>query len=154
VPGRTRETGVGERELRGSGAVDQDVLVARSLLGLGHRGPDVGHIGDRRPLPHFAVGLAAAEDEDRHPVVVVAALAARRLEGRPAGDDRPGGHHLVEDLAVDAHQTTGDLVGVGTSPARISRPASRRVDHSDGAGREGFRAAQRQRSAFDHIGEH
>jgi hypothetical protein len=40
-----------ERELRGSGAVDQHVLVARSLLGLGHRGPDVGHVGNQRPLP-------------------------------------------------------------------------------------------------------
>ncbi len=78
APVRARETGVGERELRGSGAVNQHVLVARSLLGLGHRGPDVGHIGDQRPLPHFAVGLAAAEDEDRHAVVVVAAPAARR----------------------------------------------------------------------------
>ena len=43
----------------------------------------------------------------------------------------------------------------GTSfPARISRSAILRVDRSDGAGREGSRAAQRQRSAFDHIGEH
>jgi hypothetical protein len=79
---------------------------------------------------------------DATPGLVVAAPAACRLEGRLAGDDRPGGHHLVEDLAVDARQTTGDLVGVGTSPARISRPASRRVDHSDGAGREGFRGRE------------
>jgi response regulator RpfG family c-di-GMP phosphodiesterase len=48
-----------ECELCGSGAVDQDVLVARSPLGLGHRGSDVGHIGDQRPLPRLAVGLIA-----------------------------------------------------------------------------------------------
>ena len=46
----------GERELRGSGAVDQHVLVARNLLGLGHRGPDVGHIVNQRPLPPFPDG--------------------------------------------------------------------------------------------------
>jgi hypothetical protein len=34
--------------------------------------------------------------------VMVAAPAARRLEGPPAGDDRSGGHELVDDLAVDA----------------------------------------------------
>ena len=118
-----------ERELRGSGAVDQHVLLARSLLGLGHRGPDVGHVGNQRPLLRLAAGLTAGEDEDRDAVVVVAAPAVRELEGPPAGDDRPGGLHFVFDLAVDARQTTGELVGVGTSPARISRPASRRVDH-------------------------
>jgi hypothetical protein len=37
----------GECELRGSGAVDQHVLVAPSLLGLGHRGADVVYVGDQ-----------------------------------------------------------------------------------------------------------
>src|SRR5215207_2917098 len=76
-----------ERELCGSGAVDQHVVVARSLPGLGHRGPDVVHIGDQRPLSHLAAGLTTAQDEDRHAVVVVAAPAAGRLEGPPARDD-------------------------------------------------------------------
>jgi hypothetical protein len=118
-----------ERELRGSGAVDQNVLVALSLLGLGHRGPDVGRVGNQRPLPRLAAGLPPGEDEDREAVVVVAAPVVRELEGPPAGDDRPGGLHLVFDLAVDSRQTTGELVDAGTSPAPISRPASRRVDH-------------------------
>jgi len=57
----------------------------------------------------------ARDDEDRHAVVVVAAPAASGLEGPPAGDDRPGGHELVEDLAVDARRTNDfHLVGVGT----------------------------------------
>ena len=117
-----------ERELRGSGAVDQNVLVTRSLLGLRHRGPDVGRVGNQRQLPRLAAGLTPGEDEDREAVVVVAAPVVRELEDPSAGDDRPGGLHFVFDLAVDARQTTAELVGVGTSPARISRPASRRVD--------------------------
>src|SRR5207302_11050288 len=39
---------------------------------------------------------------------------ARRLEGPPAGDDRAGGHELVEELAVDARRTADSLVvGIG-----------------------------------------
>jgi hypothetical protein len=57
----------------------------------------------------------AAQDEDRHAVVVVAAPAASRLEGSPAGDDGPGRHELVDYLGVDAGQAARDcLVGVGT----------------------------------------
>jgi hypothetical protein len=97
-----------ECQLRGSGAMDQHVLVARGLLGLGHRGPDVAQVGDQRPLPHFAVGRMAGEDEDRHAVVVVAAPAVRRLDGPPAADDRPGGHELVEDLAVHTRRAAWD----------------------------------------------
>ena len=75
----------GERELRDRGAVDQHVPVAGGALGLGHRGRDVVHIGDQRPLADVDAGLTAAEDPDRHAVVVVAAPAAGRLEGpRPA----------------------------------------------------------------------
>ena len=40
-----------ESELRGPGAVDEHVLVARSLLGTSHRSRDVVHIGDQWPLP-------------------------------------------------------------------------------------------------------
>ena len=54
-----------ERELRGSGAVDQHVLVARSPLGLGHRGADIVHVGDQRPLPRFAVGLTSWRSAER-----------------------------------------------------------------------------------------
>src|SRR5829696_10025622 len=83
-----------ECELRGSGTVHQHVPAARSLLGLGHRSLHVGHVAHQRPPPHYAVGLPASEDEDRHAVVVVAAPAVRRVEGSTAGDDRPGGHEL------------------------------------------------------------
>ena len=61
----------------------------------------------------------AGEDEDRHAIVVVAAPAARRLEGPPAGDDRPGGHELVDDLAVDAPPAGGlDVVDVAAARER------------------------------------
>ena len=43
----------GKCELRGSGAVYQHVLVARSLLGGGHRSRDVVHVGDQRPLSQW-----------------------------------------------------------------------------------------------------
>jgi hypothetical protein len=95
----------GERELRGSGAVDQHVLVSRSLLGLGHRGRDVVDVGDQRPLGDVDTRLVAGDDEDRHAVMVVAAPTTRGLEGPPAGNDRPGGHELVDDLAVDGART-------------------------------------------------
>jgi hypothetical protein len=105
----------GECELRRSGAVNQHVLITRSLLGPRHPGPDVGHVGDQRPLRRIDSRLLAAEDEDRHAVVVVTAPAARRLERPPAGDDRPCGHELIDDLAVDARRTGGSslVVGVG-----------------------------------------
>src|SRR5215218_7302158 len=40
----------GKRELRGSGAVDQHVLAARSLPGLTHRSRDVVQVGNQRPV--------------------------------------------------------------------------------------------------------
>src|SRR5829696_3245870 len=92
----------GKRELRGAGAVDQHVLVARSLLGSRHRSRDVVEVGDQRPPRDVDAGLVAREDEDRDAVVVVAAPAARRLEGSSAGDDCAGGHELVDHLAVDS----------------------------------------------------
>jgi hypothetical protein len=48
------------------------------------------------------------EDEDRHAVVVVAALAIGELKCPPAGDHRPGGHHLVVYLAVHTRRTAWD----------------------------------------------
>jgi hypothetical protein len=39
-----------------AGATDQHVLVARGLLGLGHRGPGVAHVRNQWPLPRLAVG--------------------------------------------------------------------------------------------------
>src|SRR4029453_9564396 len=97
-----------ERELRGCGAVDQHVLAARSLLRPGDRGLDVGHVGDQWPLSDVDARLPPAEDEDRHAVVVDTAPAARGLEGPPAGDDRPGGHELVDDLAVHTRRAAWD----------------------------------------------
>jgi hypothetical protein len=107
-------------ELRGSGAMDQDVLVARGFLRLGHRGRDVVHVGDQRPLRQIG-GVVAGEDEDRHAVVVVAAPAARRLEGPPAGNHCPCRHELVDDPAVDAAQTADRLDVVDAASAR-NRP--------------------------------
>lgn len=40
------ENAVGECELCSSGAMNQDVLVTRRLLGLSHRSADVGHVAD------------------------------------------------------------------------------------------------------------
>jgi hypothetical protein len=103
------ENASGECEPRGGGAVDQHVLVARSLLGLSHRARHVVHVSDQRPLAHVDAGLVAAKDPDRHAVVMVAAPAAGRLEGPPAGDDRASGHELFHDLAVDTARTAGGL---------------------------------------------
>src|SRR5918996_2184449 len=41
----------GKCERRGSDAVDQHVLIARSLLGLSHGTGDIVHVGNQRPLP-------------------------------------------------------------------------------------------------------
>ena len=87
-----------------AGAVDQDVPVPGGLLGRGHRRRHVVHVGDQRPLLDLARGLVAGENEDRDAVVVVAAPIARRLDRSAAGDDRPGGHELVDHLAVDVPQ--------------------------------------------------
>ena len=48
----------GERELRGRGAVDHHVLLARGLLGLAERRLDVGHVGDERPRPNVEAALS------------------------------------------------------------------------------------------------
>ena len=40
---------------------------------------------------------------------MVAAPAARRLERPPAGDDRAGGHELVDDPAVDTARPADGL---------------------------------------------
>src|SRR6266508_831733 len=103
------ENARGECELRGGGAVDQHVLVARRLLGSSHRARHVVHVSDQRPLAHVDAGLVAAKDPDRHAVVMVAAPAAGRLEGPPAGDDRASGHELFDDLAVDTARPAGGL---------------------------------------------
>ena len=63
----------GQSELRGCGAVDQHVLVARRVLGLSHRARHVIHVCDQRPLADVDAGLVAAQDPDRHAVVMVAA---------------------------------------------------------------------------------
>jgi hypothetical protein len=63
---------------------------------------------NQRPLLCLAVGLMTGEDEDRHAVVVVAALAIGELKCPPAGDHRPGGHHLVVYLAVHTRRTAWD----------------------------------------------
>jgi hypothetical protein len=58
IPSSSSDAG-SECELRGSDAVDQHVLVARGPLGLGHRRPDVGHMGNQRPLPLSLSGSRA-----------------------------------------------------------------------------------------------
>jgi hypothetical protein len=102
-------------KLRGSSAVDQDVLVTCSLLGLSHRTDDVVHVGNQRKLERQAGGLSPGEDEDRHAIMMVAAPASGRLEGSPAGDDGTCGHELIDDLAVDAAQTAGGLKVIGAA---------------------------------------
>ena len=103
-----------EAFLGGRGAVEQDVAVAGGRLGLGDAGRDVGDVarGPRRWLGRRGAG----QHEDRDAVVVVARPAARELERPPAGDDRAGGHHLVEHRRAR-------LVG---------RPVGRRVDAAVG----------------------
>src|SRR4029450_118274 len=111
----------GERELRGSGTVDEHVPVARSLLGPGHRGRHVVHVRNQWPLRSADAGLRTGEDEDRYAVVVVAAPTARRLERPPPGDDRARGHHLVHHLAVHTRPAAWDssLVGLLAAPTTL-----------------------------------
>ena len=61
-----------------SGAVDQHVLVVRSVLGLGHRGPDVGHRLTSGLCPR-RVGLMAGEVEGRYAIVPALLGQWRRL---------------------------------------------------------------------------
>jgi hypothetical protein len=107
----------GECELRDCRAMDQHVAVARSLLGSSHRSSNVVQVGDQRPLPQLG-GVVAGEDEDRYAVVVIAAPAAGRLEGSPAGDDCAGGHELVVQLAVHTRRAAGNpgVSGIGARP--------------------------------------
>src|SRR6266566_1157607 len=72
-----------ECKLGDCGAVNKHVLVARSLLCLAHRGFDVGHVSDERPLADVNAGLPAAVDEDWDAVGVVATAAPGRREGPP-----------------------------------------------------------------------
>src|SRR4051812_31052429 len=90
-----------QSEPRDAGAVDEHVLVARGVLGPGHCGADVVDICDQRPLGYVDAGCGGGDDKDGHAVVMVAAPAARRLEGRATGDGRAGGHELADDLPVD-----------------------------------------------------
>jgi hypothetical protein len=99
----------GRCELGGSGAVDEHVLVGRRLLGLVIAVVMSLTLGDERPLRYVDAGLVAGDDEDRHAVVVVAAPAARRLERPSTGDDRAGGHELIDDLTIDGARTADGL---------------------------------------------
>src|SRR5215203_1614601 len=76
-----------ERELRGSGAVDQHVLYARSLVGLGHRTRDVGHIGDQRPLPPFRTD-GSPPPHGRHKLMLPGTDRTQLL--MPSGGGPPG----------------------------------------------------------------
>src|SRR5207244_676462 len=49
-------------------------------------------------------GRVAAENVDRHTVVIVASPATRGFKGPPAGDHRACRHDLIVDLAVHASQ--------------------------------------------------
>jgi hypothetical protein len=51
---------------------------------------------------HLGLGLVAAQDEDRHTVVMVTAPTICEFEGPSADDYRTSGHELVHDLAVHA----------------------------------------------------
>lgn len=87
----------GECELRGSGAMDQYVLLTGRLLGLGHRGLDVGDVRNQWPLCSLAIGLMTWEDEDRY-TVVDPGPNHRDVEGSPTGDDCAGGHDLTPEV--------------------------------------------------------
>ena len=70
----------GERELRGSGAVDQHVPVARGPLGLRHRGRDVVHVGDERPPRRVAGALTLTESHSLFRLTCKCPLAYHRAD--------------------------------------------------------------------------
>src|SRR5262245_56013399 len=76
----------GKCKLRGSGAVDEHVLVTRGLFGPSHCSRDVSHVGNQGHLRELGGRLVSAKDVDRHAVVMVTAPAPGRLEGSPPGD--------------------------------------------------------------------
>ena len=139
-----------ERELRGRGTVNQYVLLGRSALGLGHCGRDVVDIGHEWPVADVDARLAAAQDPDWRAVVEVAAPTVRRLEGRPARDDRPGGHELVEHLAEDGLLAVEQpLVQAFPAVAQaITRP---RIAVSEEPAREERRRRARNRSLHVNV---
>src|SRR5438270_5289470 len=56
--------------------------------------------------------------------MMVAAPAASKLKGPPPSDDRAGGHHFVEDLAVDACRTPHvRVIGAPQGPLVQAVPA-------------------------------
>src|SRR5919198_1938055 len=113
----------GQRELGDRGAMHEDVLPVRALLGAGHGGRDVVHIGDQRPRADVDAGLPAAVDEDRDAVVVVAFPASSGLERPPPGDYSTGGHRFIEDLAVDPARSPESLEAVvAWTPSTLEDP--------------------------------
>lgn len=102
-----------EHQPCGPGALDEHVVVARGLLGLGHGLLDVAHIGNQRPLAPLTVARMTGNGEDRHAVVMITAPEVRRLDGPAAADDRSGGQQLIDDPAVDARRAARDALVVG-----------------------------------------
>jgi hypothetical protein len=87
-----------QRELRGSGTVDQHVLVPRSPLGLGHRGPDVEIGPNSLDLSHPRLG---SDDQSIEPV-------GADVQGVP--------HHVFRRATED------DLDREQTARIRVGRP--------------------------------
>ena len=65
----------GQQALRDARAVDEDILVARGGFRLPHDLAEVAHVVDEGPVGDPVGRRVAAEDIDRHAVVVVAAIA-------------------------------------------------------------------------------
>ena len=86
----------------------EHVSIARGLLGAGHRGGDVRHVGDQRPVRRAAVGRAAESPSQREwsRTRVVTELAQWLLED-PTVDAATLGRRGQNALAVAARRLFG-----------------------------------------------
>ena len=82
----------------------------------------------------------AAQDVDRHPVVVVATPAAGGLERAAPGDHGPGRHELVVDLAVHPGQPRDgrlEVAALGAGEDPLVQPEAAVAEAVVGSSRSG-----------------
>jgi hypothetical protein len=104
-------------ELGDRGTVDGDVLVAGGLLGIGHGGFDIGDVGYERPAADVDARLVATVDDDRHPVVMIAAPAIGRLEGPAPATIAPVALSSSQIWLLMSSEERREVASPGVTPA-------------------------------------
>ena len=102
----------GQGALRNARAVDEDILAAGRGLRLPHDLAQVAHIVDKRPVRGPVGRCVAAQDEDRHCIVMVSVPATGRLEGAAASNDSARRQRLAHHLSVDSCESADRRHGV------------------------------------------